>query len=134
MQKVKLTRIGLGLSAIGSCAIWLWPETPASLQPERMLAFLVAVSVWIGFEWFSLDSTTGASSHDRSIAKKIFVLANSEQIKFLGEHDFGGSWPEEALKNIFSLQGLLQEPNFEFSNPIMIKHTNLVKMGHCIQT
>lgn len=127
MQKVKLTRIGLGLSAIGSCAIWLWPETPASLQPELMLAFLVAVSIWIGFEWFSLDSTIVASSHNRSIANKIFALANSEQIKFLTEHDFGGSWPESALKNVFSLQGLLQEPNFEFSDPIMVRHTKLLK-------
>lgn len=117
-----LTRVGLGLFALGTAGVGLWPVAGSEFDPEKTLAFLAALCAWLYAELFSGGDAPNADvpaelvPHDRELAARISVTATDGFIRFLEEHDFGGSWRREWADPIYELTHFLGSAMAEFND------------------
>ncbi len=121
MRKAIWSRIGLGLAALGTGIVALWPKDFANIDPEKGYAFLAALAAWLFVEFYTGTESSAAtarkvSSHDEWAASKIRSLFTDHDVRFLEQHDFGASWWASDIKNVMDLTYELGQSSIQFSD------------------
>lgn len=120
--KTPLARVGLGLFTLGTAGVGLWPTAGAEFDPEKFLAFVAALGVWLFAELFPEESVdrphhhAELSKHDRQLAHLITKHATDGFVLFLERHDFGASWLKEWTAPLYELLYLFENPTTEFDD------------------
>jgi len=113
--KTPVARVGLGLATIIALAVGLWPAPSATFDPEKASVFVTALAVWLYAEIFADEG--GIDAHDKELADRIYSTMRDDDVRFLREHDFGGSWLKRDLDPLYNLAHLAESVNSEFNDP-----------------
>ncbi|MFL9840547.1 hypothetical protein ABS767_06185 [Sphingomonas sp. ST-64] len=136
-MKHALTRIGLGLAAMGAGAVLFWRDPVPPLDPEKALAFASALAAW-GFAEFFIERAPHAQSrtdgerldqHDEALGKRLIAIASDDFVRFLRTHDFGGSFFERDIKPLYDLDDLFSKISSEFNADDLGENLNDVKLA-----
>lgn len=121
--RTPIGRVGLGSFALATGAVALWPAPDAVFDPAKALTFVAAVAVWLFAELFP-DQSAGAraetselAAHDQELASRIHAIATDDHVRFLKEHDFGGSWIKRDLDPVYELANFTRNATAEFNDP-----------------
>lgn len=116
-----LTSVGLGLSAIATTAIGLWPPKGTEFDPEKAFAFASALCLWMYSEIFVEKSDNSnhdekLSEHDTSVGEEFCEIANDNFVDFLESHEFGLSWWNEYATPIYDISRFSKDPKHSFQD------------------
>lgn len=120
-----VARVGAGLTAIALLAVGLWPAEPVDFDPEKAFAFVAALAAWLFIEIFpevddaSITDNVGQqalSPHDADMAALLMRTVDGNFVRFLKEHDFGGSWHKRQAEPAYILEDVLGDPNSVFED------------------
>lgn len=131
-------RAGLGLSTMGAGAILFWPATVPPFDPEKALAFVAALAVWLFAEFYSEntkevspDSTRAKpklDDHDLALGNRIANIAHDDFVRFLLEHDFGGSFFDKDTKPLYQLDDMLRNVSSSFNDEMLENKLSVIKV------
>jgi hypothetical protein len=129
MSKSTWVRVGLGIAAISTGFIALWPSDLSKIDPEKGLAFLTAFAAWVFSEFYSSDSDSkkirpSATAHDVWVVQRIRSLVTDEDIRFLEQHDFATSWWRNDIKGLMNLSYELGQTALQLEDANLAKGKN----------
>ncbi len=119
MVKTALVRSGLGLAALGTGVVALWPSDFSTIDPELVYGFIAAIVMWIFSEFYLGDnkaSNSTPSPHDVWAAQRIRSFLTDDDITFLHQHDFGSSWWGRDLQATMKLSYEIRQPSLHFQD------------------
>ncbi|MFL6763938.1 MAG: hypothetical protein ACJ8FO_01940 [Sphingomicrobium sp.] len=102
------------MAAIIALAVGLWPSPGAQFDPGKAATFIAALAAWLYAELFTDEPRLDA--HDQELAARVYAIMGDADVKFLQDHDFGGSWLKRDLDPVYSLAHLAESVNAEFNN------------------
>jgi hypothetical protein len=113
-------------------AIGLWPDSNSVFDPAKAGAFVTALAIWLFAELFPTaePSTLGAARldlHDLELGKKLRAIATDDFIRFLDEHDFGGSYRGSNAMPLYNLADALRSASCAFNDPELESALALLK-------
>lgn len=119
-----LGRIGLGIIALGTIALGLLPTAGATFDPEKSFAAAVAVVAWLFSEVTSAvrhpaERSNQLGSHDLDLGTRLRSIATDDFMRFLDEHDFGGSFRDAEALRIHDLADFSRYASSEFDDPTL---------------
>lgn len=112
-------------------AILFWPEPVPAFDPEKAFGFIAAVAVWLFAEFFPEGKEAPAagnrlSVHDTEFASCFGGVASDEFLRFLDEHDFGGSFHERDTKPLYAIEDMLRNASSEFDDSALQEQLDIV--------
>lgn len=118
--RTPVARIGFGLAAMLALAIGLWPDPSSVFDPAKAGAFITALALWLFAELFpEAEPSVPAvrfDAHDLELGKKLRAIATDDFIRFLDEHDFGGSYRGSNAMPLNDLVDTLRSASCAFND------------------
>jgi hypothetical protein len=111
----------LGLFALGTGAVGLWPSSSYVFDPAKGLTFAAALGAWLFAELFpevrsSSSDPAGLDAHDTQFAKRLRTIATDDFLRFLDENDFGNSFRDKDMVPGYELPEFLRNASSAFNN------------------
>jgi hypothetical protein len=105
--------------------VWvLWPDQDWTLDAEPTVAFVLALGAWLWREISdsSAESVTPSAGqvgrsthpHDIQLAKRIREAFDEDTKRFLREHSFGVTFPEDVIRNVLRVADNWKGVDYEF--------------------
>ncbi|MEO1475273.1 MAG: hypothetical protein AAFS13_02740 [Pseudomonadota bacterium] len=110
---------------MGAGAVALWPPATYTFDPAKALGFAVPLAAWVFAELFpepsddaelATDEPQSMHPHDQALANILFTKADGNFVRFLSDHDFGGTWQRDNMQPAFALEDFLNDPNSVFED------------------
>lgn len=95
-------------------AVGLWPTPGSEFDPGKAVGFLTPMAFWLYAELFADEG--GMDAHDQELATRIHAIMGEDDVRFLKEHDFGGTWLKRDLDPAYKLADLTRSVNAEFND------------------
>lgn len=115
-----LARLGLGLSALGALAWFLWPTDSWKFEPEPAIAFGTALILWLGAEW-KASSGRPAHPHDVKLVRALMASISLEDSRYLKQQDFGAAYNNERLDGFWKIEWEAHAPGYGPHDPVLKK-------------
>jgi hypothetical protein len=113
-------------------AIGLWPDPSSVFDPKKAGAFITALALWLFAELFpqseaSATPIAGLDPHDLELGKKLRAIATDDFIRFLDEHDFGGSYRGSNAMPLNDLADTLRSASSAFNDSELESALGVIK-------
>jgi hypothetical protein len=106
-------RVGTGALAFLALAVLLWPSAKWALDPEKLVAFLSALGIWI---WSEVQSGGEPHPHDVQLFQSFLTTITEEERRNLAEHDMGAPFPANAFDGADQIYTKWKGPAYEFDD------------------
>jgi len=109
---------------MGAGAVLFWPSPVPPFDPEKALAFGTALAIWVFTEFYSefKDSKPQCKEdidldlRDSSLSKRILEIITDDFVRFLRDHDLGGSFSDRNTTPLYRLVDFFKELSSRFND------------------